>query len=295
MNTAVRNLIAFTGSLFPLRVIRGKKTYPPFLPFYHTVNDKKPEYIDQYVVRTEKTFERELDYLLRHYRAVDLKTCIEKPSNRQFHLSFDDGLRECSSVIAPILIRKGIPATFFVCPEFVDNRQLFHRFKESLQKRDIDFSTSTEGDSETLFADYLRKQRPFMSTEEIQNLGARGFLIGAHSLDHPGFAEISEEEQYRQVKESMDWVNRVAAPSFRVFSFPFTDVGVQASLFEKLKKDRITDATFGTAGLKHDAAHRHFQRIPMERKQNWGARKVVHFEYFYYFVRSLAGKNTVTR
>lgn len=47
-------------------------------------------------------------------------------------MSFDDGLKECAETIAPLLLKKGIPATFFVNPGFVDNQRLFHKYKASL-------------------------------------------------------------------------------------------------------------------------------------------------------------------
>ena len=51
---------------------------------------------------------------------------------KQMVLSFDDGLVECHQVIAPLLMTKGVPATFFLNNHFIDNRDLFFRYKASL-------------------------------------------------------------------------------------------------------------------------------------------------------------------
>ena len=84
---------------------------PVFLPFYHTVNKQPLEYIANYPIVDEKQFEDQLDYYLKYFHPVSLEELYTKQqaAKKVFHLSFDDGLRQCSEVIAPILLRKGIP------------------------------------------------------------------------------------------------------------------------------------------------------------------------------------------
>ena len=41
-----------------------------------------------------------------------------------FLLTFDDGFREITEIIAPLLLRKGIPATFFLATAFLDNKEM---------------------------------------------------------------------------------------------------------------------------------------------------------------------------
>lgn len=309
MSRNIKNSIAFLGNLIPLWILMKSKNYPPFLPFYHVVSNQKLEHITSYEVRTAQQFEKELDFLLKTFKPVDLETIIGSPQKKQMHLSFDDGLTECYSIIAPILKRKGIPATFFVSPHFVDNKALFHRFKRSILESQqllevsdtkyfinemflLDAIAEQNGFS---FSEYLSTHRPYLTLGEITELQADGFTIGSHSLNHPEFWTLSEEEQYRQVEESMTWVNEFFNPKIKAFSFPFTDDGIKASLFEKLKENHVVDVTFGTAGLKFDQIPFHFQRIPMERKQKWDAQKVVHFEYFYFNLRHLFSANSVKR
>jgi peptidoglycan/xylan/chitin deacetylase (PgdA/CDA1 family) len=309
MNNQLMNFIASAGGFFPMNLLRRGSEFPPFLPFYHIVRNQKPEYIDSYSIRTVDEFEKELDYLLGFFEPVDLNTILHSPDKRKMHLTFDDGLKECYSVIAPILKRKGIPATFFVSPNFVDNRELFHRFKRTiLTQRGIIQSDRNKffihdsahldeiaSESGISFSEYLGKYLPYMSLGEISSLKTDGFTIGSHSLNHPEFWILSEEEQYNQIEESMIWVVNHFQPEIKAFSFPFTDDGVKSSLFEKLKSNGVVDVTFGTAGLKYDQVSFNLQRIPVERKQNWSVRKVVHYEYFYYFVRSIFNSNRVLR
>ncbi len=43
-----------------------------------------------------------------------------------FHLTFDDGFREMHDIVAPILHRAGVPATFFLTTAFLDGGGLAH-------------------------------------------------------------------------------------------------------------------------------------------------------------------------
>ncbi len=136
---SIKKLIGHIGRQFSvprLVAITGKQLV---LPFYHVVsNDRLPHINHLYKYVGTKAFERDLDSLLKNFKPITLQQMInaggqasnfDKPS---FHLTFDDGLRECADVIAPILFRKGIPATFFLNSGFVDNRGLFYRFRVSL-------------------------------------------------------------------------------------------------------------------------------------------------------------------
>ncbi|MDA3927968.1 MAG: polysaccharide deacetylase family protein [Prolixibacteraceae bacterium] len=305
MNRRVRNNIAYIGNLFPLSVLNAGKNFPPFLPFYHVASDESIDYINSYNIRSSKEFESELDYLLTHYDAVDLTEIIENPSKQKMHLSFDDGLKECSNIIAPILMRKGVPATFFVSPDFVDNQSIFHRFKRAILEANACIKPGGKrfAIQEVDELDQLAKQnsidfsayKPYMSLAEIEELHKSGFTIGAHSMNHPEMWTLSEELQFQQIKQSMQWVNEKFNPQLKAFSFPFTDDQVSLSLFSRLQTENITDVTFGTAGLKFDVAPNHFQRIPVELAQKWAIKKVVHFEYFYFKIRNLFSANTVKR
>ncbi|CAN5246180.1 hypothetical protein BH09BAC1_BH09BAC1_13270 [soil metagenome] len=123
-------------SIPQLLSISGKQL---LLPFYHVVsNERLPHIINLYQYRNVAGFEADLDALLQYYQPIGLQELLtggEEPKQATkpyFHLTFDDGLRECAEVVAPILLRKGIPATFFLNSGFIDNRGLFYRYKVSL-------------------------------------------------------------------------------------------------------------------------------------------------------------------
>lgn len=313
-----------TGKLFSYNRLLSIPS-PVFLPFYHLVSDRRLHYRHNYLYRNITQFEIELDFYLEHFKPVPLDYLLTNPKSTEkvFHLSFDDGLRECAEIVAPILLNKGIPATFFVNPDFVDNKGLFHRYKasmiydflienpdpsmatifktyglntEKLLKAYISKSSMLDEIATLLgidFQDHLDKEKPYVSKLQLKSMVKQGFTIGAHSMNHPEFWKISEEEQVQQVKDSVNWVKNRVNPKINTFSFPFTDDGVAAKTIARLKEEKICDLTFGTAGIKYDSIPNHFQRYPVEQEGDFKMR--LKEEWIYLFVRKIFHKEIVKR
>ena len=300
-----------------------KTDTPFFLPFYHTVSNENIPYILNYYYRNLSEFEKELDYYLKYFKPVSREYVLKNPDSKEkvFHLSFDDGLKECADIIAPILLRKGVPATFFVNSGFVDNKSLFHRYKASLILNELTDNPSSEATQFLLsnglneknilqtdnskvnildeaanilgidFRELLKTENPYLTTEQIINLKDSGFTIGAHSRNHPEFWNISEEEQFLEIEQSMNWVVEKFNPAIKAFAFPFTDSGVSLKLFQKLKDENICDLTFGTAGVKYDECKTHYQRYPAEQPGDYKLN--FKSEFVYLKLRKAFGKATV--
>ena len=127
------------AQLLPFSLLSKAATGKVLAPFYHAVSDiPMPHIRHLYRVKTVAEFERDLDFLLKHYTPIDfheLPNLLQhKPRSGKppMLLSFDDGLREFYDPIAPILLRKGIPAICFLNSGFLDNKDLFFRYKASL-------------------------------------------------------------------------------------------------------------------------------------------------------------------
>lgn len=323
MKNLPRSISRNIAGLLPVKWLLNRQL-PFFLPFYHVVSNEKLPYVLNYPYRNEVQFEKELDFYLKHFRAAGLEEIVsdDYSGKKVFHLSFDDGLRQCADVVTPILLRKGIPATFFINTAFVDNKKLFHRYKASLilnelrQAPNLRVNKYLEKENlagekilqasvfqedilneaacmlEFSFTDFLSRQQPYMSSEQVKKLASEGFSIGAHSHTHPEFWKITEAEQLYEVKISMSRVMQLVNPRIKAFSFPFTDSGVPASLLMALERDKLCDFTFGTAGIKKDSFRFHLQRYPVEKHGDFI--KNLKGEIVYYFLRAWAGKETVT-
>jgi peptidoglycan/xylan/chitin deacetylase (PgdA/CDA1 family) len=322
MNTFPRSVSKQIGRVVSAKTL-FRRTAPAFLPFYHVVSNKKLPHILNYPYSTVSDFEKELDYFLKFFEPVSLYEFIngKKKSSKIFHISFDDGLRECAEIIAPVLKRKGIAATFFINPGFVDNKQLFHKYKASLilgelqnkpnkaaekilQENNLsgfkilqaEFSQIAVLDqaAEEIgidFERFLLEQKPYLTFEQIQKLAKDGFSIGAHSFNQQEFWKISEQEQLEQIIKSMSWISANIPQKIKTFAFPFTDSGVPASVLKTIEKEQICDITFGTAGVKYDEFKFHFQRYPVEQPGDFKLN--LKGEFIYYELRKLIGKATV--
>lgn len=277
------------------------------LPFYHVVSNRTPAHLKAlYPVRSVDQFQCDLDFFQKKFKAVSLDEILQtKTFDRPvFHLSFDDGLRETAEIVEPILKERGLTATFFLNSAFVNNRQLFFRFKASLIHQ-ADSSRKAlslcYGDAPTLeqwsnelsisFQDYLKQQQPYLTLDQIREMKAHGMTFGAHSVDHPRYHLISLKEQLSQTRESLRWIREHNVGNQRVFSFPFTDDGVSKAFFEQIRGE--VDATFGCAGIKDDVVSNHFQRLPMEVSGT--AEQIVKTEYCYYWLRKRVGKHIIQR
>ncbi|MBL4592270.1 MAG: polysaccharide deacetylase family protein [Flavobacteriales bacterium] len=281
------------------------------LPFYHIVSDDNPVHIKNlYQPRSIKRFKEDLAFLLENYKSISLKELISLNKEGKtidencFHLTFDDGLSEFYTVVAPILKEKNIHATVFLNSNFIDNKELFYRFKASIlfeELKDEDVLAISYNNRNLLddlalkngidFNEYLKEKSPYLTSVQIKELIAQGVTFGAHSKSHPLYKELSFEEQIIETKESIETVVDQFKLAYKVFSFPFTDDGVSKAFFDAITN--CTDITFGCAGLKEDNAPKHFQRIAMET--NKSGKEIIKAEYLYYLMKEKAGKHKIIR
>ncbi len=342
MRITFKNILGITGSWIPLKLIRSITGFRDIFPFYHAVSDEDlPHLKHLYAVKTKKRFIKDLEYFLSKYEPVSMSDWYESSLGRRklnkpaIVLSFDDGLREVNDVIVPILISKGVPATFFINPSFIDNKKLFYKYKasmiidrlekhgypvsllelissrldasydnkDSLRKAVLTVSHKDKAFIKTLaeivevdFDTFLNIKKPYLSTKQLIRIKDHGFEIGSHSMSHPLFATLSQEEQVQELKDSVQWIKKKLKLEYKYFAFPFTDVGVDSSFFDRIfsLKKPMVDMSFGTAGMKRDLYPFHFQRIPMDMTKT-GARIFLKGEYIYYLLKAMIGRNIIRR
>jgi peptidoglycan/xylan/chitin deacetylase (PgdA/CDA1 family) len=275
-----------------------------FFPFYHAVsNHALPHTKYLYAIRNTARFEADLEYLLRFFEPLSMGEYLEGKGDKNHHkpwmmMSFDDGLIQCYQEIMPILLRKGIPATFFLNNDFIDNKGLFFRFKISLLLEQLPDTSEAEkveaagilqcrvgeleGELRALgypddhlcdriarcwnfgFRDYLTEHPVYLSTRHIREMIGQGFEFGSHGFDHPRFSGLSPRDAINHIRQSTEDLQVRFGLDYRYFAFPFTDHGVHDTTIGELFSSGIIDAGFGTAGLKEDPWPRYFQRVPME-------------------------------
>jgi peptidoglycan/xylan/chitin deacetylase (PgdA/CDA1 family) len=301
----------------------------------HVVGPRlQPHQVFMRRVPDEREFERQLDFALRRYTIVDLRALIGSVAGeaplppRALHLTFDDGSVECGATIAPMLKRKGAPATFFVCTGVLDNLDLLYRHKASVlhdhlrrqggaqppaegeladawRRVRADPMSVSYGERHVLdrlaavlgvdFAEYARERQPYLTTPMIREMIAAGFAVGSHSIDHPPFTAIPEPEQRRQARESLDVLCSRFGLGYRAFAFPYTEEGLPARALAALMADAGADIVFGTRGFVTDAEPRIIHRLIVDKPDGLSLREKLTKQYLRSAVLRATGRAVVRR
>lgn len=292
----------------PLNLLGTLTGANPVVAYYHIVTDEDVSHVKHlFNFRSVAQFEKDLETFLKYYKPISLTDLIRavKASQpvppRAFLLTFDDGFRELKEIIAPVLIRKGIPATFFLTTAFLDNKQMalhnelsvliehvnrlpakrhgeIMNFLSKHQLSGDDLPTRllsiTYGQNDLVgkiadfiecdLAGYLEQHRPYLTSTEVRELLADGFTIGAHSVDHPLYSALTLPEQLRQTNDSVGLLRQNFAIDYAAFSFPHGDSNVGVEFFNEIYARGALDVSFGSAGFLKERCPRHFQRFSPE-------------------------------
>ena len=92
-----------------------------------------------------------------------------------------------------------------------------------------------------------------------------GHSVGAHSIDHPRYADLDLEDQLHQTRASIRFVKERFGLPYGAFSFPHSDAEVTNEFFSRLFATGEVDLCFGNQGLLNDSVRRNIQRSSMEK------------------------------
>lgn len=282
------------------------------VPFYHMVSDVHvPHVSNLYRFRTIAEFTADVEFFARHFEPVTLNDIVDALNGTRtlsrccFHLTFDDGFREMYDIVAPILQRAGVPATFFLATAFLDGGGLAHynqlsvlldqmqslhsrssaararlesilpaprSGRAALQDRMLSIGYAQKSLVHSLaealdfdLKQYICETRPHLSSEQIATLLNRGFSIGSHSHDHPLYTDLSLSQQLTQTRMSMELLETRFGVSPKAFAFPHNDTGVQGEFFTAVFSEPLLNVSFGTSGLIPHFHPRNIERVSMEK------------------------------
>lgn len=127
---------------------------------------------------------------------------VKRPS---IAFSFDDGWRDCYTQIAPNLEKFGVNAIFFINPSFAD----------AAEKRDDAYIENF-----TLNTTKSPGKQP-MTWEQMNDLKKRGFLIGAHTMDHYCINDENLDELEYQIGYCKKVIEERLGTPCDYFAFPY--------------------------------------------------------------------------
>ena len=126
-------------------------------------------------------------------------TAVQRPA---LAFTFDDGYEECFTDIAPVLEEFGVNAAFFINPHFTMGDQRYI----------TDFLAVKVPE--------MPKRQP-MSAAMVAALARRGFVIGAHTLDHERLVSTNAEFLQTQVVDCRAAVERLSGTQCDYFAWTY--------------------------------------------------------------------------
>lgn len=310
--TTISNVLSKGATWLPMQWVRPLSGVSLVVPFYHMVSDVHvPHVSNLYRFRSTAEFTADVEWFARHFTPVTLNDIVDALNGTRtlprscFHLTFDDGFTEMHGVVAPILQRLGIPATFFLNTAFLDGGGLAHfnalsvlldqnqlhhpgssattarlesmlpppkSGRTTLRERVLSIgyaqTSIVRSLAEVLEFDldqYVRDTQPHLTSEQVAGLVGMGFTIGAHSHDHSIYSGLSLQQQLSQTRTSMEWLEARFRVSPKAFAFPHNDNGVSDEFFAAVFSEELLDVSFGTSGLVAHFHPRNIQRVSMEK------------------------------
>ena len=166
--------------------------------YYHRVADVDPVAWSL----SNSQFKSHIDWLEKRFEFISLEEVQTRMrtgnTTPAVHLTFDDGYAENCDQALPLLISKGIPATYFVTLENVASGSPF----------------THDQDAGTPF--------PVNTVEELRELSSNGIEIGAHTRHHPSMGSLRDlPEIYDEIVSTKRELELLVQQPVRYFAFPF--------------------------------------------------------------------------
>lgn len=140
-------------------------------------------------------FARQICWLAENHPIIDLEqAALGRPG---IAITFDDGYADNLVYAAPILGEFQLPATIFV----VAGRM-----------------------GEPLFRDNPAATERLLRWDDLREMTALGFAVGAHTLTHPRLADLPPSDQAIEIAESKHVLEQHLSREVRAFAYPYGSV-----------------------------------------------------------------------
>ena len=234
---------------------------------YHSVMPDPAAHADSLggIIHPETGFRAQMELLSRDYHPISLNDVLDSLNSRRelpgrsVVVTFDDGYTDNAEVAMPILNRLGIPATFYVTVDCVEQRKLPwpSRLRFAFRKTRVPEWTDSRGqrweldDSDSRERAYLatcqdccqlsgKVQEDFvrrveaelqssvprdlsalmMSYDQVRSLAHHGHIVGSHTMTHPNMAYLTEQDARTELDQSKQRLEREVKAPIRHFSYP---------------------------------------------------------------------------
>jgi len=250
-------MMANLAMTFLLRVPRSPRlsvlAYHRILPEHDPLLSEEP---------SAEEFEHRMRWVKANFDVLPLSGAVRalrenRLPKRALSITFDDGYADNYKVAAPILLRLGLPATFFVATGFLDGGCMFNDVviealrcagSAELDLDDLGLGRHALGDPtqrasaidrilvRLKYFEPERRRRAalevarrsgsrvpadlMMTSEQVRSLHAAGMEIGAHTVTHPILAEIPLGRARHEMAASRARLEQIIGAPVRLFAYP---------------------------------------------------------------------------
>lgn len=327
----VKDVLYKTSNKKFLKIFKNQAVFPCY---HIVKDQQVAHIENLYAFKNTAQFINDIEILMANYSAMHPTDLLANShSKNTFLLTFDDGLQEIYSVIFPILKARNLSAIFFVNPSFVDNKQNLYKHTLSIiisHLKSINYDSPTlnkiaaiagfsfENWSEFKvkflnlnyserekvpavlallhldIAAYLKKEQPYITKAQIQEMMDAGFYFGGHTMNHPPLQQLTHEAQKKEIIDSIEWLKENFVIDYSFFAFPFSDKNISKKLIEELFEYNPNLKIFGNSGLKKDIDSRIIQRFTLENPAKNTEKQIVTENLYKYFNKCI-GKYNIKR
>lgn len=220
---------------------------------YHRVADDRATPWTQ----SNQSFARQIEWLRQHFDMVSLGEAQRRlrsgwNDRAAVSITFDDGYAANCDAALPLLIREGIPCTYFVSTINVLREQPF--------PHDVDFGRTLAPNS----------------IAELEALVHEGIEIGVHARTHANLGQITDASKlYEEVVIAREELQQALGCGLRYFAFPFgryQNLNAAAFALARQHGYEALCSAYGGYNFPGDDAF-HLQRITADgstiRLKNW--------------------------
>lgn len=207
------------------------------LAYHNVVPDDDAAKAPDSLHLAKSDFLRQLDLLERFTEVIpleDLDSAVRAPpgARPKIVLTFDDAYAGAMHFAVPELVRRGLPATVFVCPGLLhaegfwwDSFDATGRENQVFQKLAADhtpvWSYFTETGAPRKAHSDWRRPAAFAVLEPYLGAVNGPIRFGGHTWTHPNLAALSDLDVRAQLFRTMQWLEREVARPSRWLACPY--------------------------------------------------------------------------
>ena len=231
------------------------------LAYHNVVPDDAQPAGDRSLHLPQRRFAAQLDALVRTHDVIPLANALAGHSGQRpaAVLTFDDAYEGAVTVGVSELEKRGLPATIFVAPSFLNGHDfwwdaltepgsnaLSPRLRawalDDCAGRDAEVRARAPGEREATLTRAPSHARGAQEHDLVKAAGARGITLGSHSWNHPNLPRLDDSALATELSLPLEWLRERFTNVLPVISYPYG-----------LSSARVESAARGagyTAGLR---------------------------------------------